>query len=299
MSKPRIVVFAYSDVGHACLQLLLERDCHVVAVFTHEDNPGETQWFPSVAELAETNEIPVYKPETLRRVEWEQRFIDEIKPELILSFYYRNMIPTWLLNKAELGAYNMHGSYLPKYRGRAPVNWAVLHGAEYTGATLHVMVREPDAGDIVDQEKVSIGPEEPAIDVMKRVRDAAVTVLDRQIDALQVGTAPRTPQVEAEATYFGGRKPEDGRIVWALSAEKIFNLIRAVTRPYPGAFSDEIQPGKRLLIWWGKVMTNAECRMLNAYEEPKPGTVISDKPLVVACGEGALEVTQYEWLDKF
>jgi len=288
MNKPRVVVFAYSDVGHACLQLLIERGCNVVAVFTHEDNPGETQWFPSVATLAESAGVPVFRPEKLRRAEWEARFQNDIKADLMFSFYYRSMIPTWLLAAAKLGAYNMHGSYLPQYRGRAPVNWAVLHGAEHTGATLHVMVKEPDAGDIVDQEKVPIGQEDAAIEVMGRVRDAAVAVLGRQLEALQAGRAPRRPQNAEQATYFGGRKPADGRIDWSRPAVEVFNLIRAVTRPYPGAFCDGVRPGQRLVVWWARVLP----------EQATPhqaGTLLSEEPLVIACGVGALEVSDFEW----
>lgn len=297
MTKPRIVVFAYSDVGYFCLKLLLNQDCNVVAVFTHEDNPDENQWFSSVATLAEEHGVSVYKPEKLKRAEWEEVLRNEIKPDLILSFYYRNMIPTWVLGLPSLGAYNMHGSYLPKYRGRAPVNWAVLHGEPYIGATLHVMVKEPDAGDIVDQEKVMIADDEPAAEVMERVRAAAVVVLGRQIKALQSGTAPRIPQDESEATYFGGRKPEDGRIHWEQSARDIFNLIRAVTRPYPGAFSDSLDSDKRLLVWWGRIVKDSGSSY-STDEAPAAGGVISSDPLIIACGEGALEVTDYEWIEK-
>ncbi|WOO40696.1 formyltransferase [Rubellicoccus peritrichatus] len=297
MTQPRTVVFAYSDVGFFCLKLLLERDCNVVAVFTHEDNPNENQWFSSVAKLAEEHGISVHKPEKLKRSEWESTFLDEIKPELILSFYYRNMIPTWILGLPALGAYNMHGSYLPKYRGRAPVNWAVLHGESYIGATLHVMVKEPDAGEIVDQEKVMIGENDTASEVMERVRDAAVVVLGREIEPLLSGTAPRTPQDESEATYFSGRKPEDGRIDWTQSARDSFNLIRAVTRPYPGAFSDSIDSEKRLLVWWARVLSSEEAAGLRE-EKLEPGALISSEPLVITCGEGALEVTDFEWIEK-
>ncbi len=285
--SPRIAVFAYSDVGHACLSLLLERGANVVAVFTHEDNPNEQQWFPSVAQLAEGADLQVFKPEKLRRVDWEARIREEIRPDLVLSFYYRNMIPSWLLAVPPLGAFNMHGSYLPRYRGRAPVNWAVLHGETQTGATLHVMVKEPDAGDIVDQEAVPIGPDDPAIAVMQRVKQAAVTVLGRQLDALLAGTAPRQPQNEAEATYFGGRKPEDGRIDWSRPAKEVHNLIRAVTHPYPGAFTDEIEEG-RLLVWRSRVVDGAS--------SAAPGTVVSREPFTIACGEGCLELLEFEWM---
>ena len=290
--KPRVAVFAYSDVGHACLRQLIAADCNIVAVFTHEDKPSEDIWFPSVAELAKANGIKVYTPEKLKRSEWESRFRNTIKPELILSFYYRNMIASWLLEIPRLGAYNMHGSYLPTYRGRAPVNWAVLNGEHYTGATLHVMVKQADAGDIVDQERVAIEPDEAAITVMEHVRDAAVAVLARQIDKLQAGTVALTPQDETQASYFGGRKPEDGRIDWTQPVRKIYDLVRAVSKPYPGAFSDTVREGKRLIIWWAQPLEDDEARAVAV--QYQPGDVVSEAPLRIACRDGLLEVTDSE-----
>ena len=288
--QPRLIVFAYSDVGHACLQQLIASKCNIVAVFTHEDNPNENQWFSSVAELAKANDIAVYTPEKLKRSEWQARFMEALRPDLMLSFYYRNMIPSWLLEVPRLGAFNMHGSYLPKYRGRAPVNWAVLHGETSIGATLHVMVKQADAGDIVDQEAVPIGPNDPAIDVMKRVRNAAVTVLARQIVKLQEGRIEPTAQDESQVTYYGGRKPEDGRIDWHMPARDIYNLIRAVTKPYPGAFSNEIFDGKRTIVWWAKVIDEIGEGIA------EPGTIVSNQPLLIACGTGVLELVEFEVL---
>jgi methionyl-tRNA formyltransferase len=194
------------------------------------------------------------------------------------------MIGTDILALAPLGAYNMHGSLLPKYRGRAPVNWAVLNGETETGATLHVMVKRADAGDIVDQERVPIGPTDTARDVFARVTGAARAVLARQIDNLLAGRAPRRPQDETQATYFGGRKPDDGRIDWSRPARRVFDLIRAVTHPYPGAFSEV--DGRRLYVWWAAP---------NASRRGRPGEVVATAPLTVACGEGALEVTEWQW----
>ncbi|MEO0795450.1 MAG: formyltransferase [Verrucomicrobiota bacterium] len=283
MESPRVLVFGYSDVGHACLKVLLQQNCRVVGVFTHEDNPNENQWFPSVSKLAEEHHIPVFKPEKITRAEHETLIEEQLRPWVILSFYYRNMLPEWLLEKAALGAFNLHGSYLPKYRGRAPVNWAVLKGETQTGATLHHMVDAPDAGDIVDQEAVTIGPDEPAIDVMRRVRDAGVRVLERQVQALLAGTAPRIPQDESQATYFGGRRPEDGRIDWYQDARAVHNLVRAVTHPYPGAFCDQIFPGQRTFIWRTKVLDHLM---------GQPGEILSQRPLIVAAQSGAVEVLE-------
>jgi len=286
MTKPAILVFAYHDVGYECLDALIQNDEYVLAVITHKDNPEEEIWFRSVAALARKYDIPVHTPASVSSPDWTDR-IRSWSPDLILSFYYRDMIPEEILGIPRLGAFNMHGSLLPKYRGRVPINWAILHGEKQTGVTLHHMVKRADAGDIVDQEPVAIGPEDTARDVFGKCVTAARKVLERQIDNLTAGTAPRKPQDEAQATYFGGRKPEDGRIDWTASAESIYNLIRAVTQPYPGAFT--LSNGKKLFIWWATPSKEGS---------GKPGTVISLDPLIIATGTGSLEIVNYEWEDE-
>jgi methionyl-tRNA formyltransferase len=231
--------------------------------------------------------VPVHTPEKVGTPEWVER-IAQMRPDLILSVYYRNMISMKILNLARLGAFNMHGSLLPKYRGRAPINWAVLHGEPRIGMTLHRMVKEADAGNIVDQEGVDIGPRDTAEQAFRKALPCARRILGRQIDALLSGAAPETPQDASQATYFGGRTPEDGRIDWAQSSRQIFNLVRAVTDPYPGAFSD-VGPA-RLMVWWAEPDSSAALG-----GKGRPGEVLSVSPLVVATGDGALELTRTEW----
>tara|TARA_B100001248_G_scaffold260540_1_gene248998 strand:+ start:12312 stop:13223 length:912 start_codon:yes stop_codon:yes gene_type:complete len=289
---PRVLVFAYSDVGYDCLELLLKHGAEVVGVFTHEDNPNEEQWFRCVADLAASKGIPVFKPKSLKD-EAVFQGLKDLRPDIIFSFYYRNMIPEAVLDLPSLGAFNMHGSLLPKYRGRAPVNWAVLHGETQIGATLHTMVKQADAGDMIDQEAVSIGPRETAFEVMRKVQQAACVVLERQVKALLTGTAPRIPQDDSQATYFSGRKPEDGRIDWTQSAQSIFNLIRAVTHPFPGAFTDAFE-NKRLCIWWAEPEMRFQDKPSSDF---KPGECVSQEPLMIATGDGFLKITECEWQD--
>ena len=286
MSKPSILVFAYHDVGYECLEALIENDEYIVAVITHRDDPNEDIWFRSVARLAERYDIPVHTPESVNTPDWTTR-VRQLAPDIIFSFYYRNMISEEILAIPRLGAFNLHGSLLPRYRGRVPINWAVLHGETRTGVTLHHMVRKADAGDIVDQEPIPIGPEDTALDVFKRATAAARTVLNRQIEQIKAGTAPRIPQDGSQATYFGGRRPEDGRIDWSAGSQSIYNLIRAVTQPYPGAFTTV--NGRKLLIWWATPVKAAP---------GSPGQVLSSDPLIVACGDGGLEVLNAEWEDE-
>jgi methionyl-tRNA formyltransferase len=285
--KPRILFFGYSEVGYEGLSLLLERGDNVIALITHADNPHEKIWFKTPAVAAKEKGVPVFTPESVNNPEWRER-IAGLKPDLILSVYYRNMIGTKILDLPPLGAWNLHGSLLPAYRGRAPINWAVLHGEPRIGMTLHRMVKSADAGAIVDQEGVNLGPRDTAEQAFRKVLPCARRVLARQMDALLAGTAKETPQDELKVTYFGGRKPEDGRINWTQTSAQIFNLIRAVTDPYPGAFTD-VGPA-RLMVWWAETDSPATRGWRGAL-----GEILSLAPLVVATADGALELTKTEW----
>ena len=286
MTKPGILVFAYHDVGYECLEVLLRRGSRVLALFTHEDNPNETIWFKSVAQLAREHAIPVHTPDDVNTPEWIAR-LRALQPDILFSFYYRHMIGQEILDLPRLGAFNLHGSLLPKYRGRVPINWAILHGETETGASLHYMVKKPDAGDIVDQEAVAIGAQDTAQAVFLRVVQAARRVLERQIDAIEQGRNPRHPQDASQASYFGGRRPEDGRIDWRASAHAIFNLIRAVTHPYPGAYTEV--DGRKLYIWWAQPQPEGGVT---------PGEVLSTRPLRITTGDGSLDIIDLQWQNE-
>jgi methionyl-tRNA formyltransferase len=230
------VVFAYHDVGVRCLSVLLARGVAVGLVVTHADDPQETIWFQSVADLARRHGIPVAVPDSPKDPELASR-LAALAPDFLFSFYYRRLIPDPLLRSARRGAFNMHGSLLPRYRGRSPVNWAIVNGETETGATLHRMESRADAGAVVGREVVPILPDDTALDVFRKVTCAAERLLDRTLPALVDGTAIETPQVESEATTFRGRKPADGKIDWSGSAASVHNLVRAVAPPYPGAFT--------------------------------------------------------------
>ena len=239
------VVFAYHNVGVRCLKTLLARDVQVKLVVTHPDSPTETLWFDRVADVAAEADIPVvYVDETVDEALIER--VTALAPDYLFSFYFRRMLPARLLAAARIAALNMHGSLLPKYRGRVPVNWAVLHGETQTGATLHVMAAKPDAGDIVAQQAVPILPDDTAREVFDKLTVAAEIALWEVLPSLKRGEVPRRVNDLAAGSYFGGRKPEDGRIDWNLPAASVYNLIRAVAPPYPGAFFE--QGGQRFIV---------------------------------------------------
>ena len=265
------VIFAYSSVGHECLSVLIRRGVNVKLVYTHEDDPGETQWFESVKSLAASHNIPV------RTDEPREDAVREMKPDVIFSFYYRAMIDMKILDTAPLGAFNMHGSLLPKYRGRACVNWAVLNGETEAGVTLHHMTARADAGNIVGQEAVDIGPDETAHDVFMKIIPAAGRLIDRCLDDILAGNAEGTPQDESKATKFGRRTPADGLIDWSKSAREIHNLVRAVAKPFPGAFT--YHDGRKIMVWKTRVYDG------NPAETPA---------LLVRTHDGTLEILEWE-----
>lgn len=272
----RIVVCAYHNVGYRCVSELLRQGAEISMIFTHEDSPTEEIWFASVRELAEQHAIPYLMTDI--NDPGNVKLLQEIAPDFILSFYYRNMIKAEVLAIPSKGALNLHGSYLPKYRGRVPVNWAVINGENETGATLHYMVEKPDAGDIVDQEKVAITFTDTAHDVFCKVTAAAEAVIARAWPQLRDGTAARSPMVLADGCYCGGRKPADGRIDWTKSALQIYNLVRGVTHPYPGAFTT--LDGQKVTVWqaWPQEGSGV------------PGQIVSQSPLLIGTGQGLLEI---------
>jgi methionyl-tRNA formyltransferase len=277
--KPRAVVFGYHNVGVRCLQVLLARGVEVVLVVTHEDNPAENIWFGSVASVAADHGIEAITPADPASAHLHEH-IARLAPDFIFSFYYRHMLPVGLLALATRGAYNMHGSLLPKYRGRVPTNWAVLNGETETGATLHEMAAKPDAGAIVAQTSVPILPDDTASQVFDKTTVAAEQTLWRVLPALLAGEAPRLPNELAQGSYFGGRKPEDGRIDWSKPAQQVYNLIRAVAPPYPGAFTD--LGDERFIVARARLLPD-ESRP--AARDLPPGLHVTDNALIGVCGD--------------
>ncbi|WP_330211762.1 bifunctional UDP-4-amino-4-deoxy-L-arabinose formyltransferase/UDP-glucuronic acid oxidase ArnA [Pseudomonas sp. AM4(2022)] len=275
----KAVVFAYHDIGCAGIEALLSAGYDIAAVFTHADDPKENNFYGSVAQLCARNGIPVHAPEDANHPLWIER-IAKLNPEYIFSFYYRNLLSEPLLATARKGAFNLHGSLLPKYRGRAPANWVLVNGETETGVTLHRMVKRADAGAILAQQKVTIERSDTGLSLHAKLRDAATALLRDALPQLAQGKLSETAQDESKATYFGRRTAADGKLDWKQPAEQLFNLVRAVTQPYPGAFC---AVGEHKLIVW-------QADVVKGNEGLAPGRVISVNPLRIACGEDSLVV---------
>ena len=278
---------AYHDVGYACLEKLIELGADIAAVVTHADSPRETIWFRSVRDLAFDNCLPVYQPSNVN----DPRMIAALRaiaPDVIFSFYFRQILKKEILGIPRVGAFNLHGSLLPRYRGRCPVNWVLINGEKETGVTLHRMEVKPDRGGIVAQKAVPIEFTDTALSLFRKITRAAADLIGEVYPLFLRGEFPEIEQDHSRSSYFGGRKPEDGIIDWTQDAGRIYNLVRAVTHPYPGAFTS--LGGRKLYVWWA-VPEEA------AGGEAKPGLVLntSGKGIPVATGKGVLRIIRAQW----
>jgi methionyl-tRNA formyltransferase len=282
----RCVLFAYHDNGYAVLAALLALGAPIPALFTHKDDPHEEIWWRSCAELATRNSIPVYAPDAIDAEMISQ--VAALKPDIIYSVYYRSLLPDALLKSARIGAFNLHGSLLPKYRGRAPVNWVIVNGEREAGLTLHHMVARADAGDIVARRACTIDDSDTALTLYRKLVPLGAEMIREYHPLIVTGRAPRIKQNLEAGSYFGRRGPADGRIDWRWPARRIFNLIRAVTHPYPGAFC--FATGKKLFVW--------ETRIANeAGFHGTPGEIVGDRDrgVEIAAGQGSLIVTRVQF----
>ncbi|MFO7569658.1 MAG: formyltransferase [Smithellaceae bacterium] len=281
----KTVVFAYHNMGICGLKALERNGFEIDAVFTHDDDPGENCWFGSVKDWAHEKEIRVITNERISEPIWVDT-IALMKPQVIFSFYYRKMIPQSILDIPPNGAFNLHGSLLPAYRGRCPANWVLVFGEKQTGVTLHYMVEKPDAGDIVGQKAVAIDFTDTAKTLYDKLCNASELLLDETLPLIRSGRTPRRRQNLSSGSYYGGRRPEDGRISWSLSADAVYNLVRAVTDPYPGAYA-LFDDDEKIIIWWALP--------LKEKTDKTPGSVtLSGQDVLVHTGKHAIKLLDVE-----
>jgi len=266
---PTAIVCAYSPVGREALAGTLEAGIEVLALYTYPQAADE-RWFEAPAALAEANGIPV-RMEADFNSDPVYRAIQEAQPDLLLSFYFREMIQARFLEIPRLGAFNLHGSLLPRYRGRAPINWVLLKGEAETGVTLHAMTPKPDDGDILAQTRIPIAWDETALSLTLKAARAGREVVREVLPHLAAGTAARTSQKQlGPSTYFGGRKPQDSRLEFGMTVGEAFNQIRAVADPWPNAF---LETGKgQVKVPWA-LPTDTPCPV-GQFRNTKDGVVL-------------------------
>lgn len=280
-----VVLFAYQEVGCRTAEVLTELGVEIACVYTHHDDPGERRWYRSVGEVAGSLGLEVRHTDP--RTPGEQAYLRALAPSALFSAYWRRLLPPDVLSLAPV-AVNLHGSLLPRYRGRAPVNWQILNGEREGGVSLHHMTTQADAGDLIDQEPFPIGPDDTPLDVYRKLLPAAASVLRRSALEVIGGRAHRWPQLPSKASTFGARTRADGLIDFRYAAEDVRNLIRAVTTPYPGAFCHA--GPYRLTIWQA-----SHAPLPSSRPPAHPDRAAADRPgsihtgpdgVFVVCGDG-------------
>ncbi|MBN4056241.1 hypothetical protein JYT20_00810 [Rhodothermus sp. AH-315-K08] len=282
-----VLPLVYHELGYVALEVLAALGLEVPIVVTHKDKDGENIWFPNVADLAREQRSEVFYSEDLDDSQL-LGLVERTAPDIILSVYFRRLVREEIIAVPRLGAVNLHGSLLPEYRGRAPVNWQIINGETEGGLTLHYMVRRADAGAVIGQTRVPIAEDDTALTLYKRLAPAARQLLTKELSASHSWRDVSWEQDEFQATSFRGRKPEDGVIDWTRSSEAIFNLVRGVTRPYPGAYSR--WDGDLVMVW-----TVSKARPNRPDESLSPGSIFrEDEVMYVRTGDGWLRLIEIE-----
>jgi len=241
----RVAFLGSQEIGARCLEVVIRHGHEVVGVGL--DRPAEHErWSDDVSRVVEEHRLPVLGGRRFRT----RKALDELRalaPDLLLAIGWRWLLPPDVLSVPPKGCLGIHGSLLPRLRGFAPVNWALIGGEERTGPSLFYFADGVDTGDLVGQRPFAIGDDDDAATVRQRVADEAVALLDEHLPGLAAGTAPRIPQPAEGATYGPRRRPEDGVIDWTMDPHALFNWVRGLTRPYPGAFT--WLGGHRVQVW--------------------------------------------------
>lgn len=276
----KAIIFGYGYFGVAGYRAVRRAGWEVALVITHSDRPTDDNWWDSLEQIARADGVPVVGDIDCKTDAELPARLAATGAEVVFSMYYRHMIPTRILQPFPLGAWNVHGSMLPRYRGRSPANWQLVRGDSEGGISMHRMVARADAGDILHQQAVSIHPDQDALGLTRQLLALAPSFFAQALAGLWNGTAQPQVQDEMQAFVVGGRCPEDGRVDWRWPARQVHNLVRAVAPPWPPAFWD-LPDGRRVQL--RRTAVAVEDGVLAA-----PGTVLSDGS--VACGQGSIAV---------
>jgi methionyl-tRNA formyltransferase len=278
----RIVFLGNHTVGVRVLHTLA-RKANLVGVVAHPEDPEDGVRYESVFAAARELRVPAIR--ATGKSGALASFIAQAAPDVLWITDYRYLLPPGVCALGRLGAINLHPSLLPQYRGRAPVNWAILRGETEFGLTAHYIDDGVDTGDIVGQRRFGLTQHEDVGDALARLYPLYVELTSEVITQLDGGTLHRTPQNRSSCPTFPRRTPEDGRVDWNAPARQVWNLIRAVASPYPGAFTT---CGAGTLRLW-------KAAKIVSFSSSSPGCVLaaSSDTLLVACADAALEISHF------
>lgn len=243
-----------------------------------------------LGKVAEENDLPFYQTDNVNQKKFIELF-QEKDIDLIISVNFNQILRKEIIQIPEKGCINVHASLLPKYRGRAPLNWAIINGEDKTGVTVHFIDEDIDTGDIILQREIPIKDDDYINDILSQVKEIYPKIVSEAVDRIKKDEVNPEPQ-KGDGFYCPKRRPEDGLIDWNNDAEDIYNLIRAVSRPYPGAFT--FIDGEKVYIWRARLLHDNG----NSIEEEniKTGKIIdkTQQGLKVKCGKGSILLTEIE-----
>lgn len=282
----KILFMGTPDFAVPCLDILVSNGFDVCGAVTQPDKPkgrGHKLTPPPVKEYAISKNIPVYQPQTLKDGEFE-KVLDELKPQLIAVVAYGKILPEYILDFPEYGCVNVHGSVLPKYRGAAPIQWAIINGDKTTGVTTQYMKMGVDTGDMIFTDETEILPDETYGELYTRLSQSGAELLLKTVNAIKDGTAPRTEQDESEATHAPMLTKETGHINWTKSADEVLSLIRG-TNPWPMSYA----------MYGDEMMKVFGVKKGSGFDAP-PGKIrIVNKKLEISCGKDSVVVDEIQF----
>ena len=282
----KILFMGTPDFAVPCLDILVSNGFDVCGAVTQPDKPkgrGHKLTPPPVKEYAISKNISVYQPQTLKDGEFE-KVLDELKPQFIAVVAYGKILPEYILDFPEYGCVNVHGSVLPKYRGAAPIQWAIINGDKTTGVTTQYMKMGVDTGDIIFTDETEILPDETYGELYTRLSQSGAKLLLKTVNAIKDGTAPRTEQDESEATHAPMLTKETGHINWTKSADEVLSLIRG-TNPWPMSYA----------MYGDEMMKVFGVKKGSGFDAP-PGKIrIVNKKLEISCGKDSVVVDEIQF----
>jgi methionyl-tRNA formyltransferase len=282
-----VVLFIYSELGFNLLKIILKKKIKIHLVITHINKKKERIWYPSCSELCKKRKINYiyFEKTSFDRI---YNIIKDQNVSCILSAYFRKLLPEKILNVPKYGAVNLHGSFLPYYRGRAPANWQIINGEKYSGGTIHYMNKFVDKGNIIYQKKISITSSMTAFQLQKKINKTIISIINKHIYKIIKGICPSIKQRKI-GSYFRKRKPSDGRIIWNKSANDVYNLIRGLSSPYPGAFF--LKDNKKIYI--------EKCSISNIKSiNYKPKYLYINKNLFIKCKDFYIKIIKMKRNNK-
>ena len=290
--KARVALLCAGEIGYRCLRRILCADAATLcAVVSYRVEPPQGEYLDRIRELCERCGVAFFEAAAVGRPgggPWEALNLD-----YIFAVKWRSLIPRRVIDAARSGVIIFHASLLPKYRGFAPVNWPLINDEERTGVTMFYAAEEIDAGDIIDQRERLITDADDAATIDAWLNATVELMLEENLQRLVEGTAVRRQQDHAQATYAIWRSPEDGQIDWTKSARTIFNLIRGLTIPYPGAYT--MLDGRKLRVWSSEI--ESEPRRYVGSIPGKVERIIPGRGVNVLTGDGILRLKRVQLED--